>query len=107
MQKGFLSFVFLLGFLFIQSPIFAQTENKVANEFLAMLDGTEETAQKAIEKFASAEVIKNGMIPYGKSAKVTKVEDDCVYFTLTDDDEQNKYFICTSEGKITDFDWQE
>lgn len=107
MQKGFFSFLFLLGFLFIQLPAFAQTENKVANDFLAMLDGTEESAQKAINKFGSEEVIVNKMIPFGKSPKVTKVEENCVYFTLSYDEESNKYFICTEGDKVIDFNWEE
>lgn len=107
MQKGFFSFLFLLGFLFIQTPVSAQTENKVANAFLKTLDGTEEAAQKAIDQYGSEDVIANKMIPFGKSPKVTKEEENCVYFTLFDDDEENKYFICTEGGKIIDFNWQD
>ena len=107
MQKGFFSFLFLLGFLLIQSPVFSQSSNKVANNFLAMLDGTEQAAEKAIKQYGSKEVIENGMIPFGKSPKVTKEEENCVYFILLDDDEKNNYFICTEDDKITNFNWQE
>lgn len=111
MQRKIFSFLFLLGFMLMLSPVFSQTvttDNPIAKGFLAMLDGTEETAEKAIKQYASKEVIDNGMIPFGKSPKITKVEDDCVYFTLFDDEgEKNEYFICTEGDKITNFNWQE
>lgn len=109
MKKFIFASLFFLSFAFIQTNVSAQsidTGNEIANKFLAMLDGTEESAQSAIQKFASQEVIANGMIPFGNRPKVTKVEDNCVYFTLTDDGESNEYYICTESDKITTFDWE-
>lgn len=110
MQKVFFSFLFLVGFMFIQSSASAQTaltENKVANDFLTMLDGTEATAEKAVATYGSKEVIANGMIPFGKSPKITKVEDNCIWFSIFDEDnEKNDYSICTEGDKIISFDFE-
>lgn len=111
MQRKIFSFLFLLGFMLMLSPVFSQTvttDNPVAKGFLSMLNGTEEMAEKAIKQYGSKEVIDNGMIPFGKSPKITRVEEDCVYFTLSDDEDgKNDYFICTEGDKIINFNWQE
>jgi len=77
----------------------------VIDQFLAMLNGTEEAAQAAIKKHGSADVIANGMIPYGKNPKVLVTEGDCVRFSLEFDGELNVYEVCEKDGKISYFDW--
>jgi hypothetical protein len=111
MQKFIASIVVTL---LISSAAFAQgvkTENKTAKAFLDMLDGTEKTAERAVKQFGSAEVIKNGMIPFGKNALIYKEEDNCVSFYITDDKTKNAYIICTKDGKLesydTDWDFEE
>jgi hypothetical protein len=101
--------------LLISSAAFAQgvkTENKTAKAFLDMLDGTEKTAERAVKQFGSAEVIKNGMIPFGKNPVIYKEEDNCISFYITyDKTTKNAYIICTKDGKLesydTDWDFEE
>lgn len=111
MKKFSITFLFFLGCLFAHSDAAAQsleTDNKIAKAFLAMLDGTEDKAMKAITEFGSKEVIANGMIPFGNAPKITKVDENCVYFTLFDaDEEENDYYICTEGDKIVTFEWQD
>lgn len=93
--------------LFITSASFAQgvkTENKTAKAFLDMLDDSEKTAERAVKEFGSAEVIKNGMIPFGKNAVIYKDKDNCVSFYITHDGDKNAYIICTKNGKLESFD---
>ena len=100
----------MFSLFFLHTSASAQgvnTGNAVADKFLSMLNGTEEAAQSAIAQFASQEVIGNGMIPFGRNPKVSKVEENCVYFSLTDDDETNEYYICTEDDKIVTFEWQD
>jgi hypothetical protein len=111
MQKFIASIVVTL---LITSAAFAQgvkTENKTAKAFLDMLDGTEKTAQKAIDMFGSKVVIDNKMIPFGKNAVIYKEEDNCISFYITDDKTKNAYIICTKDGKLesydTDWDFEE
>lgn len=82
-------------------------KDDVKAKFLAMLDGSEAAAEKAIKTYGNEEVIKNGMIPFGAHPKITTIEEGCVWFTLTDDEneEVNVYYICSEGGKIVDFDW--
>ncbi|MBL0913758.1 MAG: hypothetical protein IBJ09_15435 [Bacteroidia bacterium] len=77
----------------------------VIDQFLAMLDGTEEAAGAAIKKYGSADVIANGMIPFGKNPKKVLTEDNCVRFSLEWDDQVNVYEVCEKDGKISYFDW--
>ena len=77
----------------------------IIDAFLAMLDGTETAASAAIKKYGSADVIANGMIPYGKNPKKLLTKDNCVRFSLEWDDEVNVYEVCETDGKITYFDW--
>lgn len=77
----------------------------IIDQFLAMLNGTEEAATAAIKKYGSAEVIANGMIPYGKSPKIIKTEGNCVRVALQNDGETNVYTLCEENGKITTFEW--
>ena len=93
--------------LFMASASFAQgvkTENKTAKAFLDMLDDSEETATKAVNKFGSPEVIKNGMIPFGKKPVIYKEKDNCVSFYIVHDGDKNAYIICTKDGKLESFD---
>lgn len=91
----FLAFISITGF----------SQNDVKDKFLATLNGTEAAAERAIATFGSSEVIANGMIPFGKNPQVTAREENCVWFTLQDEDEVNEYYICSTGDKITDFQW--
>lgn len=104
MQKIITTLVFAL---FVVATSFAQgvkTENKTAKAFLDMLDGTEKTAQKAIDMFGSKEVIENKMIPFGKGVVIYKEEDNCISFYITYDGSKNAYIICTKDGKLESYD---
>jgi hypothetical protein len=104
MQKIIASIVVTL---LISSAAFAQgvkTENKTAKAFLDMLDGTEKTAERAVKQFGSAEVIKNGMIPFGKNPVIYKDKDGCVSFYITHEGDKNAYIICTKDGKLESYD---
>ena len=83
------------------------SKDDVKAKFIAMLDGSEAAAEKAINTYGSAEVISNGMIPFGANPEITTVEEGCVWFTLTDteNEEVNVYYICSEGNKIVDFDW--
>ncbi len=97
---------FLFGALmlcFLAGNVSAQTP--VIDQFLAMLDGTETSAEAAVKKFGSADVIANGMIPFGKNPVIVSREDNCLIVSLTDGDEVNQYWICEEGGKIVEFDW--
>lgn len=91
--------------LLLTASAFAQDSDVVNAKFLAMLNGTEEAAQLAIDTYGSDEVKENGMIPFGANPKLTHEQDNCVFFTLEDDGELNEYYICSESGKITEFDW--
>ncbi|MBK6952719.1 MAG: hypothetical protein IPH24_11895 [Crocinitomicaceae bacterium] len=96
---------FLFGAMmlcFLAGNVSAQTP--VVDQFLAMLDGTEATAEAAVKKFGSADVIANGMIPFGKNPQIVSREDNCLIVSLTDGDEVNQYWICEEGGKIVEFD---
>lgn len=104
MQKIITTLIFAL---FIVATSFAQgvkTENKTAKAFLDMLDDSEKTAERAVKQFGSAEVIKNGMIPFGKNPVIYKDKDNCVSFYITHDGDKNAYIICTKDGKLESFD---
>ena len=93
--------------LLITSAAFAQgvkTENKTAKAFLDMLDDSEKTAERAVKQLGSAEVIKNGMIPFGKNPVIYKEKGNCVSFYITHDGDKNAYIICTKDGKLESFD---
>lgn len=82
-------------------------KNDVKAKFIAMLDGSEEKATEAITTFGNKEVIENGMIPFGANPEVVSIEDNCVWFKLTDAEmeEANIYYICSEGNKIVDFGW--
>lgn len=102
-MKHLLTLVFAM---MLVAPSFAQDASKdVKASFLAMLDGSEEAAQKAVDTYGSDDVKENGMIPFGSNPKVTKTEDNCLFFTLEDDGDANEYYICSKGGKIVQFDW--
>ena len=88
------------------------TKDDVKTKFLEMLDGTKPTAKKAIATFTTEKVIKNGMLPNGKNPSIYSSDENCVWFTLTDEDgDKNAYYICSEGNKIIefelDFDWEE
>ena len=96
----------LLCALLLSITSFSQDASDVKTKFLAMLNGTESAAEKAIKTHGSADVIANGMIPVGSNPQITSRNADCVWFTLTDEDaEENHYFICSKGDKIVDFQW--
>lgn len=96
----------LLCALLLSITSFSQDASDVKTKFLAMLNGTESAAEKAIKTFGSAEVIANGMIPFGSKPTVVSRDGDCVWFSLIDeDDEVNQYYICSSGDKIIEFQW--
>jgi hypothetical protein len=99
--------VTLLCALLLSIASFSQNSSDVKSKFLAMLNGSETAAQKAIDTFGSEEVIENGMIPFGKNPTVTSTDGDCVRFTLSDDGDLNAYVICSSGDKIISFDWDD
>lgn len=81
------------------------SQNDVKDKFLAALNGTEEAAERAIATYGSKGVIENGMIPFGSNPTVTSKDGDCVWFTLTGEDEVNEYYICSEGDKIIEFEW--
>ena len=104
MQKIIISIVFAI---FIVATSFAQgvkTENKTAKAFLDMLDDSEKTAERAVKQLGSPEVIKNGMIPFGKNPVIYKEKGNCVSFYITHGGDKNAYIICTKDGKLESFD---
>lgn len=82
----------------------AQNELTTIKQFLAMLDGTEKAAEAAIAKFGSADVIANGMIPYGKNPTIVSTDGNCCLVSLDYEDEANEYTLCEENGKITTFE---
>jgi hypothetical protein len=106
-MKTILSTTLFIITLLISANGFSQgvkTENKTAKAFLDMLDGTEATAEKAVNKFAVPAVIKNGMIPFGKKPVIYKEDGNCISFYITYDGDKNAYIICTKGDKIESFD---
>ncbi len=81
------------------------SQDDVKTEFISMLNGTEEAAEKAIATYCSSDVIENGMIPFGSNPKVTLTKENCLWFTLEDDGDINIYYICSEGDKIIEFDW--
>ncbi len=97
--------VLALGLMLGTLSVQAQDVSAEMSSFLKMINGTEEAAEAAITKYGSAEVIDNGMIPYGKSPKVTSTEGNCYTVAFSDEGETNEYVICWEKGKIISFEW--
>ena len=112
-KRFFTAFVFSATFVLAVVPYTAnssvvpqeEVNGPIINQFLAMLDGSEAAAQAAINKYGSAEVIANKMIPFGKNPKIIKTEGNCVRVSLQNDEETNVYTLCEENGKITVFEW--
>jgi hypothetical protein len=104
MKKFFFSLISVaIGLsLFAINPV----ERGVAIDgFIKMLDGTEAKATEAVKTFCSEEVIADGMIPFGKNAKIISEDGDCVIIALKADGEENQYELCEEDGKIVSFGW--
>lgn len=91
--------------LFLMLVTAVSAQNDVKDKFIAMLNGTESAAEKAVKTYCSNEIIENGMLPLGVKPVVTSKDGDCYHFTLTEDGEPNHYIICSEGDKITQFDW--
>lgn len=95
----------MIAALFLMVVSAASAQNDVKDKFLAMLNGTESAAEKAVSSFCSREIIENGMLPMGMNPVITSKDENCYHFTLTEDGEANPYFICSEDGKIVQFEW--
>jgi len=97
----------VVAFALVSKPNFANNAEPVGpiiDQFLAMLNGTEAAAQAAVNKFGTAEVIANKMIPFGKNPKIVSKDGDCVVVALDYDGEKNEYTLCEKDGKINVFE---
>jgi hypothetical protein len=115
LSKVIIALVIGAGFLFASSSFTAapetetnltevsQNELGTVKKFLAMLDGTEKTAEAAVKKFGSKDVISNGMIPFGDNPSIVSQEGNCCIVQLDYDGDTNKYDICEENGKISSF----
>lgn len=87
----------------------APTQLTSIDDFLNMLDGSEEAAEMAIAVYGSQDVIDNGMIPFGGSPTIVSSDGDCHTVDLIEMDEGeevvNTYSFCIADGKISEFDW--
>lgn len=91
--------------LFMLFVVSVNAQGDVKDKFIAMLNGTESAAEKAVKTYCTAEIIENGMIPMGVKPQITSKDENCYYFMLTEDGEPNHYFICSEGDKIVQFEW--